>query len=194
MDLLQVYVRMFEPARDAAGSKKKEGGGWVFYVCYSMLCTLLTAAALVHENKKLFSKGDQRRSPLFGIARGTAAFSFPLFLHVFIVAVFGFFGSAKGEAPAPASPSSFFLLPPPFFGTVYVTFVLISWMALPWTASSSNAAFDAAHTFLGADLVMKVAQLVVVMRDSNALLSAALTRRNQSLESISPESLDFECP
>ena len=96
------------------------------------------------------------------------------------MAVFGFFGSAKGEAAAAA-----FLL------FLDVTFVLISWMPLP--ASSRNAAFDAAHTFLDADLVMKVAQLAVVMRDSNALLSAALatTSRNQSLEPISPESEFF---
>ena len=47
----------------------------------------------------------------------------------------------------------------------------------------SNAAFDAAHTFLDADLVMKFAEPAVVMRASNALLSAALvtTSRNQSL-------------
>jgi hypothetical protein len=64
---------------------------------------------------------------------------------------------------------------------------------MPLPASSRNAAFDAAHTFLDADLVMKVAQLAVVMRDSNALLSAALatTSRNQSLEPISPESEFF---
>ena len=64
---------------------------------------------------------------------------------------------------------------------------------MPLPASSHNAAFDAAHTFLDADLVVKVAVLAVVMRESNAFLSAALatTSRNQSLEPISPESEFF---
>ena len=72
-----------------------------------------------------------------------------------------------------------------------ITFVLISWMPPP--VSIHNAAFDAAHTFLDEDLVMKVAELAVVMRESNAYLSAALatTSRNQSLEPISPESEFF---
>ena len=65
---------------------------------------------------------------------------------------------------------------------------------MPPPVSIHNAAFDAAHTFLDEDLVMKVAELAVVMRESNALLSAALaTSRNQSLEPISPES-DFFLP
>jgi len=54
---------------------------------------------------------------------------------------------------------------------------------MPPPVSIHNAAFDAAHTFLDEDLVMKVAELAVVMRESNAFLSAALatTSRNQSL-------------
>ena len=64
---------------------------------------------------------------------------------------------------------------------------------MPLPASSHNAAFDAAHTFLDADLVVMVAGMAVVMRESNAFLSAALatTSRNQSLEPISPESEFF---
>ena len=52
---------------------------------------------------------------------------------------------------------------------------------MPLPASSRNAVFDAAHTFLDADLVMKVAQLAAVMRDSNALLSAALATTSRNL-------------
>jgi hypothetical protein len=57
---------------------------------------------------------------------------------------------------------------------------------MPPPVSIHNAAFDAAHTFLDEDLVMKVAELAVVMRESNAYLSAALatTSRNQSVRSL----------
>ena len=110
MDLLQVYVRMFEPSRDAAGSKKKKGEGGVFYVCYSMLCTPLRQHwyQVLYETKIYLAREVEIND--FGSARGTPAFPLPLFLDVFILAIFGFFGRGKGEAPAAAAPSSFFLL------------------------------------------------------------------------------------